>query len=64
MIALVNVGKVGTLSHFVANYCERIKQLDNHTTILFPYCNHVFKTYVFKFFPQLITSNPAQNRHN
>ena len=21
-------------------YCERIKQLDNHKTIWFPYCNH------------------------
>ena len=63
MIKLGNVGKVGTLSHFAANYCERIKQLDNHKTIWSPYCNpkNLFLKLTFlNIFPQLVTSNPAQ----
>ena len=67
MIKLGNVGKVGTLSRFAANYCERIKQLDNHKTIWFPYCNHknmFLKLTFLNIFTQLVISNPAQNSHN
>ena len=67
MIKLGNVGKVRILSHFAANECERIKQLDNHKTIWFPYCNHknmFLKLMFLNIFPQLVTSNPAQNSHN
>ena len=40
MIKHGNVGEVGTLSRFAANYCERIKQFDNYKPIWFPNCNH------------------------
>ena len=52
-IKLGNVGKLGTLSRFAANYCKTIKQLYNHKTIRFPYIaiiKYVSKTHIFKYF--------------